>query len=199
MEAITISRGAGLPRRYTHRVRSDDNIVITQCRDHDMTTVIPSVSSSDTTSHVPSGDPPTSRAVPIARNPFARPKPPSSNSFTRTTLLPTHSPQRAVLAPASRFDANGSTTSIAVNGFETPAEKSVAAPGTTSASRDKRQGWRLLWRGGLEIGKEGWRLDGTITTLSSRLGKCRPLINRHHILRSPQLPLDPFSNYHKPL
>nr|XP_019050576.1 hypothetical protein I302_01013 [Kwoniella bestiolae CBS 10118]OCF29506.1 hypothetical protein I302_01013 [Kwoniella bestiolae CBS 10118] len=80
-----------------------------------------------------------------SRNPFARPKlgGTSSNSFTRKSLLP------SVLSPAKPISKE------VPNGLVTPSQK------TTSGSATKaRSAWRLLWRGGLEIGNEGWRLDG---------------------------------------
>ncbi|KAK4684221.1 hypothetical protein P7C73_g5971, partial [Tremellales sp. Uapishka_1] len=78
-------------------------------------------------------------------NPFARPKPPTlehASSFTRTTLLPT-------LSPVKRPD-----------GLATPLEKGSLAQSASTSAGKPRQGWRLLWRGGLEIGEDGWRLDG---------------------------------------
>ena len=76
---------------------------------------------------------------PSKSNPFARPKinlEPSS--FSRSALLPT------LIGP-----------------HPTPTNKSGNATVLGPSSVGKtRQGWRLLWRGGVEIGKEGWRLDG---------------------------------------
>ncbi|WWC88002.1 uncharacterized protein L201_002904 [Kwoniella dendrophila CBS 6074] len=75
-----------------------------------------------------------------SRNPFARPKlgGTSSSSFSRKTLLP------SILSPVK-------STSIATN---------AQSPLATPSSGKSRSAWRLLWRGGLEIGNEGWRLDG---------------------------------------
>ncbi|WVQ97058.1 hypothetical protein IAU59_004168 [Kwoniella sp. CBS 9459] len=85
-----------------------------------------------------------------SRNPFARPKlqhdKPGSGSFSRATLLPSIlSPVR----PSSHSNAPGEQLS-------TPADKRLGAGSSTKP----RTAWRLLWRGGLEIGREGWRLDG---------------------------------------
>jgi hypothetical protein len=77
---------------------------------------------------------------PSKSNPFARPKLTHvPSSFTRSNLLPT--------LPSP---------------FESPAVKPAngTVSGTGSAGKT-RQGWRLLWRGGLEVGKDGWRLDGS--------------------------------------
>ncbi|OCF32903.1 hypothetical protein I316_05540 [Kwoniella heveanensis BCC8398] len=92
-----------------------------------------------------------------SRNPFARPKLQNekheSGSFSRATLLP------SILSPVrstSQTTAHGSQIS-------TPADRRVgiragdAVPGSVAKPRTA---WRLLWRGGLEIGREGWRLDG---------------------------------------
>lgn len=81
-----------------------------------------------------------------SRNPFARPKLPSAGSFTRTALLPTHVSPRKEVRPDSHA---------------TPKDKmGVEAVAGLSAGKERSRSWRLLWRGGLEIGKDGWRLDG---------------------------------------
>ncbi|WRT65868.1 uncharacterized protein IL334_002819 [Kwoniella shivajii] len=82
-----------------------------------------------------------------SRNPFARPKlgVSSSSSFTRKTLLP------SILSPVK--PVNHETQSV------TPSSNKNATA-TSSSTGKARPAWRLLWRGGLEIGNEGWRLDG---------------------------------------
>ncbi|KAL7423736.1 hypothetical protein Q5752_001318 [Cryptotrichosporon argae] len=75
---------------------------------------------------------------PARSNPFARPAGPASASFSRTSLLPSPSPAKA--------SASASASAVA------------SAQGTPGSA--KRRGWRLLWRGGLEVGQDGWRLDG---------------------------------------
>ncbi|RXK42587.1 hypothetical protein M231_00141 [Tremella mesenterica] len=81
-----------------------------------------------------------------ARNPFARPCPNhQSTSFTRTSLLPTLPPtpiHKSIHQPSS-------------SSHNTPHQH----VSTTSATRALKA-WRLLYRGGLEIGLEGFRLDG---------------------------------------
>lgn len=94
----------------------------------------------------------TSPSKASTSNPFARPKSSLGETFSRATLLPTHpSPKRA----GSRHDGE---LGLSLN---TP-EKRIDGRGGVSGSGSalKRQGWRHLWRGGLEIGPDGWRLDG---------------------------------------
>ncbi|WWC68451.1 uncharacterized protein I206_102379 [Kwoniella pini CBS 10737] len=83
-----------------------------------------------------------------SRNPFARPKLGgiSSSSFTRKTLLP------SIISPVK----SSSETSIPSDNLVTPSSKNGAGVTTPRA----KSAWRLLWRGGLEIGNEGFRLDG---------------------------------------
>jgi hypothetical protein len=88
-----------------------------------------------------------------ARNPFARPKLPSASSFTRTSILPTHiSPRKPAHDPVT-----------------TPADKKdVGSRG--SVGQEKSKSWRLLWRGGLEVGESGWKLEGqSFATCKNRL------------------------------
>ncbi|WVQ85493.1 hypothetical protein IAT38_007658 [Cryptococcus sp. DSM 104549] len=91
-----------------------------------------------------------------SRDPFAKPKSASQNqstSFSRTTLLPgIPSPVR----PKLTTTALGSESKDGALG--TPILKSAISVEGSAAK--PRSSWRLLWRGGLEIGKEGWRLDG---------------------------------------
>jgi hypothetical protein len=94
------------------------------------------------TTLIPSAIPPTGPSP--AQNPFARPKLPSASSFTRTSLLPSHiSPKKtnfnSVTTPDDRVDAS--------------------LKGTVSVGKE-RKSWRLLWRGGLEVGQSGYRLEG---------------------------------------
>ncbi|KAI9635002.1 uncharacterized protein MKK02DRAFT_43683 [Dioszegia hungarica] len=79
---------------------------------------------------------------PSRANPFARPAlPRAAVSFSRTCLLPTlPSPAKAA-------------------GDATPGSKTTAVSAAGSAGKG-RSTWRLLWRGGVEIGPEGFRLEG---------------------------------------
>ncbi|WVQ71205.1 hypothetical protein IAR50_000730 [Cryptococcus sp. DSM 104548] len=79
-----------------------------------------------------------------SRNPFARPTAPTTEggSFGKSSILPSTSKNRATL----------------VSDCQTPIEKRVS--NGLGSAQGTRMSWRLLWRGGLEIGKEGWRLDG---------------------------------------
>jgi hypothetical protein len=107
---------------------------------------------------------------PSRANPFARPTASHSpRSFKRTSLLPS-------LASPAKVSKH----------LTTPGDKPTAGANTTYGSGSKaRQGWRLLWRGGLEIGKDGWRLDGELGSCT-----CTP--------RSPDHPQASLSsqNYH---
>ena len=90
-----------------------------------------------------------------SRNPFARPPRPTlsqqSNSFTRSSLLPTLPPTPASASKSAPQAADTHTT---------PAEKLINGHPTSSAHRAPQKSWRMLYRGGLEIGPEGFRLDG---------------------------------------
>ncbi|WWC96760.1 hypothetical protein V866_003633 [Kwoniella sp. B9012] len=87
-----------------------------------------------------------------SRNPFARPKlgGSSSSSFTRKSLLP------SVLSPAR----SGPPPPQNDNHLVTPSHKTAAGVAEPVSTSKPKSAWRLLWRGGLEIGNEGWRLDG---------------------------------------
>lgn len=84
---------------------------------------------------------------PHKSNPFARPSSSTTETraFSRTALLPT------LASPAK--------TQLQNDPLSTPADKATVARSATGSAR-ARQSWRLLWRGGLEIGKDGWRLEG---------------------------------------
>nr|XP_018264910.1 uncharacterized protein I303_03091 [Kwoniella dejecticola CBS 10117]OBR87068.1 hypothetical protein I303_03091 [Kwoniella dejecticola CBS 10117] len=92
-----------------------------------------------------------------SRNPFARPKlgGTSSCSFTRKTLLP------SILSPDKSTSTDSASASS--DNLVTPLSKSkdvlLGGAGAIHTPRS-RTAWRLLWRGGLEIGNEGFRLDG---------------------------------------
>ena len=98
--------------------------------------------------------PPPHPPSPSKTNPFARPLiKHHPSSFTRQTLLPNVSPVKQT-----------SSVSAVDNGISTPTDNArKPKDGTDSGSVGRgRQGWRLLWRGGLEIGEEGWRLEGEL-------------------------------------
>jgi hypothetical protein len=108
---------------------------------------------------------------PSKANPFARRNPGSSASFTRATLLPTFpSPQKATpiaripsLTPELTSSSSGILSSSGVNELlATPGGQVIDArsEGARPSGGKGRQAWRLLWRGGLEIGRDGWRLEG---------------------------------------
>ncbi|WVF70689.1 hypothetical protein IAT40_005482 [Kwoniella sp. CBS 6097] len=92
-----------------------------------------------------------------SRNPFARPKLQNdrhgsgSGSFSRATLLP------SILSPVRPT----SQSATAGEQLSTPIDKRIGVGNSVLGSSAKpRTAWRLLWRGGLEIGRVGWRLDG---------------------------------------
>ncbi|KAK8865718.1 hypothetical protein IAR55_000864 [Kwoniella newhampshirensis] len=104
-----------------------------------------------------------------SRNPFARPKlsqtTNSSGSFTRKSLLPTSSKSQLSSTPTaiSTNAAPVAQYNEVESGLSTPAsseKKQVVGSGLTASAGKTKNGWRLLWRGGLEIGRDGWRLDG---------------------------------------
>jgi hypothetical protein len=106
-------------------------------------------------------------------NPFARPKAAhQSSSFTRSALLPSVSP----IPPTPDVTSSPTTPRAQV---------------TTPGLGKSRTGCRVLWRGGFEIGPEGYRLDGKLLkpnqSLESR--SLRPIIYRRHILRKFDIPL----------
>lgn len=66
-------------------------------------------------------------------------------------------------APSPRpnpFAKATSQTSFSRNGSLLPL-RSPSASAQATSSTPQRKPWRLLWRGGLEVGPDGWRLDGT--------------------------------------
>ncbi len=99
----------------------------------------------------------TSLASPSRSNPFAKSQRallgssvdlPEVGSFSKSELL-----------PAPRKGQPGQTSGLSaphtVNG--------KALPGSGgSARRTGSTKWRLLWRGGLELGDEGYKLDGEL-------------------------------------
>ncbi|GFZ43255.1 hypothetical protein JCM24511_00974 [Saitozyma sp. JCM 24511] len=118
---------------------------------------------------------PAPNPSPSKANPFARPKHPSStSSFTRVSLLPTiRSPQKqsspshnpSTSTPSLEGPGPSSTGPWPSSGgletvLATPAEKGINTSTAERSIGKGRQAWRLLWRGGLEIGRDGWRLDG---------------------------------------
>lgn len=88
-----------------------------------------------------------------SRNPFARPNSVSQGgSFSKSTILPNPSQKRPMLTAI----VNDVDKSLGDSIMATPSDKKVISTNGTPKSS-----WRLLWRGGLELGKEGWRLEGT--------------------------------------
>ncbi|TYJ54949.1 hypothetical protein B9479_004361 [Cryptococcus floricola] len=78
-----------------------------------------------------------------SRNPFAKPALATEGaSFAKSAILPTFT-KKATLVSGD---------------CQTPIEKRLL--NDFGSAQGTRTSWRLLWRGGLEIGKEGWRLDG---------------------------------------
>ncbi|RSH85802.1 uncharacterized protein EHS24_003982 [Apiotrichum porosum] len=102
---------------------------------------------------------------PSKRNPFARPHATESTSFSRTSLLPTRVSVRRIPVncdsqPESSSTA-ASTSATATAAAAGPSSTPLANPFATPSERARpRNAWRLLWRGGLEVGPDGWRLDG---------------------------------------
>ena len=112
---------------------------------------------------------------PSRSNPFARSQSVSSilageagsgTSFSRTSILPTLASPLKTVSSATVGDA---AITRRINPFATPSAAAKTtegplpntAPGSARGSASKgRTGCRLLWRGGLEIGDEGYRLDG---------------------------------------
>ncbi|KIR43337.1 hypothetical protein I307_03582 [Cryptococcus deuterogattii 99/473] len=87
-----------------------------------------------------------------SRNPFARPNStPQSGSFSKSTILPSPSHKRPTLTPI----VNDVDKRLGDGIMATSSDKKVISTNGTPKSN-----WRLLWRGGLELGKEGWRLEG---------------------------------------
>lgn len=95
-----------------------------------------------------------------SRNPFARqPNDVSQGvSFSKSTILPSPNRKRPTLATT----VNDVGTSLGDGVMATPADRKVM-----SSNGGPRSSWRLLWRGGLELGNEGWRLEGT-----TEFGRC---------------------------
>ncbi|AAW42508.2 expressed protein [Cryptococcus deneoformans JEC21] len=88
-----------------------------------------------------------------SRNPFARqPNDVSQGvSFSKSTILPSPNRKRPTLATT----VNDVGTSLGDGVMATPADRKVM-----SSNGGPKSSWRLLWRGGLELGNEGWRLEG---------------------------------------
>lgn len=112
-------------------------------------------------------------------NPFARPTVSHSpSSFKRTSLLPTFDSPINSINPISPFDP-----------LATPADKGINGHATGAASVPKaKTGWRLLWRGGVEIGKDGWRLEGELPATSNVYTRIDLILSRNNILRSTIVP-----------
>lgn len=95
--------------------------------------------------------------------PLTGPSPSRSNPFARAPSLPAGaiSFSKSSLLPSLASPAKTPGLPKRINPFATPAVANVAATeaGVGSASKG-RSGWRLLWRGGLEIGQQGYRLEG---------------------------------------
>lgn len=103
-------------------------------------------------------EPSPSKLNPFARRPVGH-SVLESSSFARTTILPTlQSPVKAPLVAVTDTQTSDASAAVPSTPAGNIAERAdEAAKG--SAARPK-QASRLLWRGGLEIGKDGWRLDG---------------------------------------
>jgi hypothetical protein len=92
---------------------------------------------------------------------------PSSATFTRSSILPVqrrrvplqtgNSPRRTVLP-------NGHGV------LDAPFQEKLVEAGPSSERRTDKK-WRLLWRGALDVGQEGYRLDG-------KLDVQRPVVER---------------------
>ncbi|WVR05675.1 hypothetical protein IAU60_002697 [Kwoniella sp. DSM 27419] len=93
-----------------------------------------------------------------SRNPFAKPKIQDdrlNGSFSRAALLP------SIISPAKPGTTRPVNDSVVIGdkGCVVTPRPEMKSSASSSALRP-RTAWRLLWRGGLEIGREGWRLDG---------------------------------------
>lgn len=101
-------------------------------------------------------------ATSTSTNPFAKKNgsTSSNNVVTRSSLLPT--PKRAILRQGDGITAIQSVP-LSASKLGTPfalAESGAVTPGSQAAYRRPEKKWRLLWRGGLEFGHDGYRLDG---------------------------------------
>jgi hypothetical protein len=136
----------------------------------------------------PTGPSQTSPSKPS--NPFARPRA-EPTTVKRAALLPSRLAATAENVPvdgsavastsADAGSAAGATASppvrrvaLAAGASATPTTSTFAGhgtpgvyatPGTTpgGSGTPRRAPYRLLWRGGLEVGPDGWRLDGELT------------------------------------
>lgn len=99
---------------------------------------------------------------PSKRNPFARAT--VDQVVARRRLLPTVVSSRVEPAdPAFAEGGEGQNADVLSKGTpakaaepaSTPAKDQSATPATKA-----KTAWRMLWRGGLEVGPDGWRLDG---------------------------------------
>ncbi|OWZ70758.1 hypothetical protein AYX14_03814 [Cryptococcus neoformans] len=88
-----------------------------------------------------------------SRNPFARRTNgvPQGDSFSKSTILPSPNRKRPMLTTT----VNDVDIYLGDGAMTTPEDKKGI-----SANGAPRSSWRLLWRGGLELGNEGWRLEG---------------------------------------
>jgi hypothetical protein len=83
---------------------------------------------------------------------------PATTDFARSSILP--APRRRI---ALQTGDNGVLQEVSpVTGTLGPAfhERTVEPTASTEKRSDKK--WRLLWRGGLEVGPEGYKLEGKI-------------------------------------
>nr|ODO02328.1 hypothetical protein L204_01061 [Cryptococcus depauperatus CBS 7855] len=88
-------------------------------------------------------------------NPFAHPKCVTQNkSFTKTVVFPGKSTtsKREILKTTDKDESDLDSS------ITTPKQKTSTAPDRGDIA--PKTNWRLLWRGGIEIGEDGWRLEG---------------------------------------
>jgi hypothetical protein len=103
-------------------------------------------------------------------NPFAKRTPvvdegtipvendPSSATFTRSSILPVQ--RRRV--PLQTGSSPRKTVLPNDHGIlDAPFQEKVVEAGPSSERRTDKK-WRLLWRGALDVGQEGYRLDGKL-------------------------------------
>ncbi|WOO80961.1 uncharacterized protein LOC62_03G004491 [Vanrija pseudolonga] len=70
------------------------------------------------------------------------------------------SPDTAPSPRPNPFAKATSQTSFSRSGSLLPLRSPSTSTPVPSGSTPQRKPWRLLWRGGLEVGPDGWRLDG---------------------------------------
>nr|ODN93305.1 hypothetical protein L203_00576 [Cryptococcus depauperatus CBS 7841] len=88
-------------------------------------------------------------------NPFAHPKCVTQNkSFTKTVVFPgkATTSKREILTTIDKDESDLDSS------ITTPKQKTSTAPDRGDIA--PKTNWRLLWRGGIEIGEDGWRLEG---------------------------------------